>query len=194
GVFVGLGGNDYGQMHPGLSDPGALSAWTLTGHSASMASGRISYLLGLKGPSLTVDTACSASLVSTHLAMRSLRAGECDLALSIGTSAMLSPVGHTMLCQMSALARDGRSKAFDARADGYGRGEGAGAVILKRLSDALRDGDFIYAVVRGSAVNQDGASSGLTAPNGPAQEAVIRAALSDARVRAEDISYVEAHG
>src|SRR5262249_40990606 len=151
-----------------------------TGNSLSAAAGRVSYVLGLRGPSLAVDTACSSSLVALHLACQALRRGECDTALAGGVSLILSPVATLNLCRARMLAPDGRCKTLDASADGYVRGEGCGVLVLKRLPDALRDGDRVLAVVKGTAVNQDGRSSGLTAPNGPAQEAVIRAALDDA--------------
>ena len=152
------------------------------GNALSVAAGRISYILGLQGPSLAVDTACSSSLVAVHLACQSLRSGECRLALAGGVNLMLSPDVNVLLSKGRMLAPDGRCKTFDAAADGYVRGEGCGVVVLKRLSDALADGDRVLAVIRGSAVNQDGRSSGLTVPNGPAQEAVMREALAQAGV------------
>ena len=159
-----------------------------------MAAGRLSYLLGLHGPSVVLDTACSSSLVAVHLACQSLRLRECDAALAGGVNLILAPEISINFSKSHMMAPDGRCKTFDAAADGYVRGEGCGVVVLKRLSDALRDGDRIAALVRGSAVNQDGRSGGLTAPNGPAQEAVIRRALSAAGVAPHDIQYVEAHG
>ena len=164
GVFVGIGEGEYGA----LSSMGALTELdthvaTSGGHSA--AAGRLAYTLGLQGPTLAVDTACSSSLVALHLACQSLRLGECDLALAGGMNLTLSPVAYIALSQMNALAVDGRCKTFDAAADGYGRGEGGGMVLLKRLSDAQRDGDKVWAVIQGSAVNHDGPSSGLTVPN-----------------------------
>jgi len=195
GVFVGMAGNDYAQMQ--LSSERAaelLGSHFASGIGHSMASGRISWLLGLQGPAITVDTACSSSLVATHLACQSLRAGESDLALAAGTNLILSNDFTTAFQQSRMLAPDGRCKTFDAAADGFGRGEGCGVVVLRRLDDALRSGDRILAVVRGSAVNQDGPSSGLTAPSGPAQEAVMREALAQAGLSPDDIGYVEAHG
>jgi acyl transferase domain-containing protein len=159
-----------------------------------MAAGRISHALNLQGPTMQVDTACSSSLLAVHLACQSLRSGECNLALAGGVNLMLSPDVSVGLCRLQALTRDRDCKTFDASADGYIRGEGCGVVVLKRLSDAVRDGDNVLAVVRGSAVNHDGHSNGLTAPSGPAQEAVIRKALDNAGVSADRIQYVETHG
>ena len=151
-------------------------------------------MFGLQGPAIAVDTACSASLVAVHLACQSLRGSECDLALAGGVNLIPSPDAHIAFSKAHMLAKDGRCKAFDAAADGYGRSEGAGVVVLRRLSDAQARGDRILALIRGSAINQDGRSGGLTAPNGPAQEAVIQAALANAGLRPEQIDYVEAHG
>ena len=159
-----------------------------------MAPGRVSYLLGLSGPSLAVDTACSSSLVAVHLAVRSLLAGECDLALAGGVHLLLFPQALVASTKLGATAPDGRCKAFDASADGFGHGEGCGIVVLKRLSDARAAGDRVLALIRGSAVNQDGRSSSLTAPSGLAQEAVVRSALASAGVAPSLVSYVEAHG
>jgi acyl transferase domain-containing protein/acyl carrier protein len=194
GVFVALTTNDYRDVHLTMRGLDGLDAYYASGIAHSIASGRISYVLGLHGPSLTIDTACSSSLVAVHLAVQSLRSGESDLALAGGANLMLSPENSITLSKYQMLAPDARCKFGDARADGFVRGEGAAMLVLKRLSDALADGDPIQAVIRGSAVNQDGASSGLTAPNGPAQEAVVRAALANARVAAHDVGYVEAHG
>ena len=162
-------------------DRALLDAHFTSGIAHSIASGRLSYLLGLQGPSLTIDTACSSSLVAVHLACQACARGECRLALAGGVNLILSPDLYIALSHSRMLAPDGRCKTFDAAADGFVRGEGCGVVVLKRLADALADGDRILAVIRGTAVNQDGPSSGLTAPNGPAQEAVIRAALARAR-------------
>jgi acyl transferase domain-containing protein/SAM-dependent methyltransferase/acyl carrier protein len=194
GVFVGIGSADYAQLQARELPPADIDAWWGTGAAPSAAAGRLSYLLGVHGPSLAVDTACSSSLVAVHLACQHLRGGECDLALAAGVHLMLSPDTGVFLSRAGALSPDGRSKAFSAAADGYGRGEGCGVVVLKRLSDARRDGDPVLAVVRGSAVNQDGRSAGLTAPNGAAQEAVLRQALAAAGVAPEAVAYVEAHG
>jgi acyl transferase domain-containing protein/acyl carrier protein len=194
GVYLGLGLSDYGRRHFLGADPARLTPWSGTGTFLSVAAGRIAYTLGLAGPALTVDTACSSSLVAVHLAMQALRNGEADLALAAGANVMLSPIPTAYFARLQALSADGRCKAFDASADGYGRGEGVGVVVLKRLSDAIADGDRIRAVIRGSAVNQDGRSNGLTAPSGSAQQAVIRAALADAGLDPSEVGAVEAHG
>lgn len=195
GVFVGMAGNDYAQMQ--IASERAtqlLNSHFASGIGHSMASGRISYLLGLQGPALTVDTACSSSLVAIHLGCQSLRARETDMVVAAGTNLILSGDSTLAFQQSRMLSPDGRCKSFSADADGFGRGEGCGVVILKRLDDARRDGDRILALVRGSAANQDGPSSGLTAPSGPAQVAVIREALAQAGLGPEDVGYVEAHG
>lgn len=193
GVFIGISGGDYLhlQTQNGIEE---IDAYFASGNAHSTASGRLSYVLGLHGPSFPIDTACSSSLVATHLAVQSLRNGECRLALVGGVNLILAPETTITLSKARMLAPDGRCKAFDSRADGFVRSEGAGALVLKRLSDALADGDHILAQIRGSAINQDGRSNGLTAPNGPSQEAVIRAALANGRLRAEQISYIETHG
>ncbi|HEY0302495.1 MAG TPA: polyketide synthase, partial [Rhizomicrobium sp.] len=193
GVFLGLCNNDYAQAVARLGIA-AIDAYCGTGTAFSVAAGRLSYILGLQGPCLTVDTACSSSLVALDLACQSLRAGRCDTALVGGVNLLLAPESTIYFCKVHALSPDGRCKTFDDSADGYGRGEGCGVVVLKRLGDALCDGDTIRAVVRGTAVNHDGRSNGLTAPNGPSQEAVIRAALADAGVEPGEVGYVEAHG
>jgi phthiocerol/phenolphthiocerol synthesis type-I polyketide synthase D len=192
GVFVGLSALEYGHLT--TSDTARLSPWTSTGAAGSIVANRVSYLLDLRGPSITTDSACSSSLVAVHLACRSLRDGECDTALAAGVNVLLSPAVTASFEQAGALAADGRCKPFDAAADGITRGEGCGVVVLKRLSDARRDGDRVLAVIRGTAVNQDGRSAGLMAPNPAAQEALLRDALRDARVDAADVDYVEAHG
>lgn len=192
GVFLGVGNSDYWRMV--FADRSSLDAYGASGNSYAVAAGRISYFLGLHGPSLAVDTACSASLVAVHLACASLRSGECDRALAGGVNLILSPDANVVFTKARMLAADGRSKTFDAAADGYGRGEGCGFVVLRRLSDALRDGDRILATVRGSAVNHDGRSGGLTAPNGQAQQEVLRSALAAAGLRGLEVGYLEAHG
>jgi amino acid adenylation domain-containing protein len=193
GVFVGIMGNDYTRLHM-ASDLARVDAYVGTGNGSSFEAGRLSYVFGFEGPSMVVSTACSSSLVAVHLACQSLRQGECGLALAGGVSLMLAPDAMVVLSKMRALAADGRSKTFDAAADGYGRGEGCGLVVLKRLADALAAGDRVLAVVRGSAVNHDGRSNGLTAPNGAAQQAVLRQALAAAGVDPREVGYVEAHG
>ncbi len=193
-VYVGISTSDYAQMQLKGSGLAGVNAYTGTGNAFSVAAGRVSYVFGLQGPNFPVDTACSSSLLAVHLACQSLRSGESTLALAAGVNLILTPEGLVYFCKLRALAPDGRCKTFDARADGYVRGEGCGVVVLKRLSDARRDGDRILAVVRGSAVNHDGRSNGLTAPNGAAQEAVLRAALADAGVEPRQVAYIEAHG
>ncbi len=195
GVFLGASTYDYSLLS--LKSPTALEntdIYLVTGNATNIIAGRLSYVLGLRGPSLVVDTACSSSLVSIHLACQSLRSGECDLALAGGVNIILAPELSIMFSKSHMLAADGRCKTFDAAADGFGRGEGCGIVVLRRLSDALTHGAHILAVIRGSAVNQDGRSNGLTAPNGQAQQAVIRKALANAHVAPAEVGYIEAHG
>jgi acyl transferase domain-containing protein/SAM-dependent methyltransferase/acyl carrier protein len=192
GVFLGLMSNDYGRMTQECAED--VDIYSGTGNDASFLAGRVSYVLGLQGPSLVVSTSCSSSLVATHLAVQSLRRGECRTALAGGVSLMLRPDLFVLLSKMHALSPDGRCHSFDASANGFGRGEGGGVIVLKRLSDAIADGDRIMAVIRGSATNHDGRSNGLTAPNGAAQEALLRAALADAGIGPQEIGYLEAHG
>ncbi|RYG30970.1 MAG: type I polyketide synthase, partial [Burkholderiales bacterium] len=193
-VHVGMSASDYAHLQADGNNPYGGSAYTASGSSHSMASGRLAYVLGLHGPATTIDTACSSSLVAAHLGVQNLRNGEADLAIAAGVNLMLSPLGSILCSRARMMSFKGRCHTFDAAADGYVRGEGGGVLVMKRLSDAQRDGDEILAVIRGSALNQDGRSSGLTAPNGKAQQAVIRAALANAGLSPADISYVEAHG
>lgn len=192
GVFIGISSYDYSSLQ--FDDPEMIDAYAGTGNAHSIAANRLSYVFDLRGPSMAVDTACSSSLVATHLAVQSLRNGETDLAVAGGVNLILTPELTITFSQARMLSPDGRCKTFDASANGYVRGEGCGVVVLKRFSDALRDGDNILALIRGSAINQDGRSNGLTAPNGLAQQDVIRYALADAGVAPQQISYVEAHG
>ena len=194
GVFVAMTNNEYSHAHRESYLRDRIDAYSLTGTTMSGACGRISYFYGFEGPCFAVDTACSSGIVALHCACQSLRRGESDLALVAGVTLMLTPDLHICFSKLGAISPDGRSKTFDDSADGYGRGEGAVALVLKRLSDAERDGDRILGLVRGTAINQDGKSNGLTSPNGLAQQKVIARALADAGLQTGDVSYVEAHG
>jgi acyl transferase domain-containing protein/aryl carrier-like protein len=194
GVFIGVSTMDYQEITRCVSDREFIDAHTNTGGAMSIAANRISYVFDFRGPSFAVDTACSSSLTAVHLATRSLRDGECELALVGGTNALIKPETTMGFSRASMLSPDGRCKAFDASANGYTRGEGAGMIVLKPLKKALADGDPIYAVIRGTAINEDGHTSGITVPGRQAQEAMLRQAYRQAGVAPSDVQYVEAHG
>ncbi|MDZ8184145.1 MAG: beta-ketoacyl synthase N-terminal-like domain-containing protein [Nostoc sp. ChiSLP02] len=194
GVFLGICSNDYNNMIWQTGGATAVDAFCATGNALSVAAGRLSYFLGLKGPSLAVDTACSSSLVALHLACQHLRNQECHLALVGGVHLLLSPETSVAFARTRMLDADGSCKTFDADANGYVRGEGCGVIVLKRLSDAVADKDKILAVIRGSAVNHNGRSSSLIAPNGPSQQALIRQALENAGVAPNAMNYIEVQG
>src|SRR5687768_6141571 len=191
-VFVGIGSGDYGRL--ALKDLNLIEPHTNTGNFLSIAANRISYFFNLHGPSIAIDTACSSSLVAVHLACQSIFSDECDMAIAGGANVICSPELSIGLSKSGAMSPDGACKAFDARANGYVRGEGAGLVVLKPLAKAMAAGDYIYAVIRGSAINQNGKTNGLTAPNRKGQEAVLREACRRAGISPERIQYIEAHG
>jgi thioester reductase-like protein len=196
GVFVGTSNILAHQAlnATAVRDLADLDGYTVTGSAGGSMSGRISHHLGLQGPTMTIDTACSSSLVTTHLACSALRQGECDMAVSAGVSLLLNPGLHVEFSRLQGMSADGRCRSFSADAQGTGWSEGTAAVVLKRLADARRDGDYVHAVIRGTAVNHDGRGASLTTPSGPAQQQLIHKALTAARLRPEDIDYVEAHG
>ncbi|MBY0585867.1 SDR family NAD(P)-dependent oxidoreductase [bacterium] len=195
GVFVGIGGTDYSQLYRRFDNPTEyLDAYCGTGNALSIAANRLSYIFDLRGPSLSVDTACSSALVAIHYAAQSLRQRDCDMAIAGGVNAILTPEVTIAFSKARMLSPDGRCKTFDADANGYVRGEGCGVVIFKRLADAVRDGDPVLAILRSTAVNQDGKTTGITAPNGPAQKECVRTALEQAGVKANELTYIEAHG
>jgi len=192
GIYVGLSNSDYGRLL--TEDTRTIDGYTGVGAAGSIAAGRLAYFLGTHGPAVVMDTACSSSLVALHQAVQSLRRGETDLAIVGAANLILSPEMNIGFSRTRMLSPDGRSKTFDASADGYVRAEGCCVIIVKRLSDALHHGDRVLANIHGTAANQDGRSAGITAPNGPAQEAVMRAALADAGLEPQAVSYLEAHG
>lgn len=194
GVFVGVSSQDYSQLGSRFGAPEDITPWQGTGVSPAAAAGRLSYLYDFNGPSLAVDTACSSSLVALHYACQSLRQGECDAALVGGVNMILNPGTSILFSKAKMLSVDGHCKTFDKDANGYVRSEGCAVVMVKRLQDAIKDGDYVHGVIRGTAINQDGRSQGLTAPNEISQQKVINAALQQAQCTADDVSYVEAHG
>ena len=194
GVFLGICTYDHAIVKSKTNFKHTVDAYYASGNLLNVASGRLSFALGLTGPALSVDTACSSSLVAVHLACQSLRKRECSLAITGGVGLLLSPEMHMNFCKARMISPDGKCKTFDAAANGYVRGEGCGMIILKRLTDAISNKDNILAIIRGSAVNQDGASGGLTVPNGPSQEKLIQNALESAGVKTDQVGYIEAHG
>ncbi|MCO5248507.1 MAG: type I polyketide synthase [Chitinophagales bacterium] len=194
GVFIGVTNIDYQKRHFRSGDLTLINPYSYTGATVCSNSGRISYLMGLEGPSVSIDTACSSSLVTTHLAVQSLRNGECDMAFTGAANLIIDPEFTIYFSHLNALSADSRCKSFSNEANGFIRSEGAGILLLKRLSDAQKDGDHILAVIEGTAVNQDGRSNGFTAPNVQAQERLLREALNNAGLKAEQVGYIEAHG
>ena len=194
GVFVGITTNDFSTLVAQNAENDLTDPYVGTGSAFCFAAGRISYFFGFNGPSMSIDTACSSSLVAIHIACQNLRLRNCDVALAGGVNMLLSPKPFIYFSQLGAISSDGRCRTFDAGAAGYGRGEGCGMIVLKRLSDAAADGSNILAVIKGSAVNHDGRSSGLTVPNGKAQQAVIKEALTDAGIRSDQVGFIESHG
>ena len=194
GVFVGIASQDYAHIQARPEHRELIDAHVNVGSATSLAPNRVSYLLDLRGPSVAVDTACSSALTALHLAVRSLRDGECGLAVVGGVNALLIAEPTIGFCKAAMLSRSGRCRPFDAAADGYVRSEGAGAVVLKPLARALEENDPIYAVIRATAINQDGRTPGIGVPSVEAQQALIRHALADAGLEARDVQYVEAHG
>ncbi|HAO11479.1 MAG TPA: non-ribosomal peptide synthetase, partial [Planktothrix sp. UBA8407] len=193
GVFVGITSVDN-AITVYNSSYDQIDSFFGTGNALSAAAGRLSYFFNLRGPCLSIDAACASSLVAVHQAIRSLRNRECELALVAGVNLILNPAITINLSQSGMLSPDGRCKTFDASANGYGRGEGCGVLVLKTLSEAQKKGDRILAILRGSAVNHNGAAAGLTVPSGPAQQELLRQAIADARITPEDVGYIEAHG
>lgn len=194
GVFVGLFMHDYENIHSANSEYKQMGIHSATGMSTTLAANRLSYIFDFRGPSMVIDTACSSSMIAVHLACRSLYNNEADMCVAGGVNAIIRPENTMILCKASMLSPDGHSKAFDSRANGYARGEGSGMVVLKRLSDAVRNKDPIYALIRSTATNQDGRSDGQTVPSSEAQQAAIAQALERAELTPADIQYVEAHG
>ena len=194
GVYVGMSNNEYNLAQLYSGELSRIGAYALTGSTFSTACGRVSYTFGFEGPCITVDTACSSTLTALHLACTAMQAGEADMQVVAGINLIESPTTHIGFSKLQAISEDGQSKAFDASANGYGRGEGGGVIILKRLSDAIKDHNDILGVISGSGINQDGKSNGLTAPNGEAQEKLIRKTLMNANMNPLDVDYIEMHG
>ena len=194
GVYVGLFTHDYENLHMRLSEQILCGPHSAIGMSTTIAANRLSHAFDFIGPSMVIDTACSSSLVAVHLACRALQNGEAEIAVAGGVNLQIVPELTIALSKASMLSPDGRCKSFDARANGYARADGVGMVLLKRLADAIADGDDIYAVIEGSAVNQDGRSNGITVPNGEAQIRVMRDAIACSGMQPQDITYIEAHG